>query len=976
MRLHAPAALLLLPLLLPLTALLAARSMAGLSTPRRRVALALRLGVVTLVVLALAEVQWDDLARGVDVVVALDRSRSVPDPQAKLGHEVAAAVRQGTGPGRTGTLVVFGKDAAVEGPLRQELPAPTGEASLIDRGGTNLEAALDRARMAVEAGARGRVLLLSDGNETGGDALAAIARARQAGVAVDVVPLSFRLTDELLVEKVAAPAEVREGEPFVVRVVLRAGQPTPATVRLLRDGALVEARRVDLPAGSSVEEFALPPGLAGLARLEAVVTPLETDSGAGHDTWPQNDVAHAFTLVPGAAHVLHVSDAPAEVTFPLRKALAAAGLRVDAISPADLPTGTGGLFDVDLVVLDDVSRDAVSSAQLGALVDAVTDLGVGLVLVGGPESFGAGGWVGSRLEEVCPVELEPKGQVVLPSVALGLVIDRSGSMSGEKLELAKRAAVVAAQALSSKDEIGVVVFDTSASWAVPMRPASDDAAIRQLVAAIDEGGGTFMDPGLRMVHAGLKASKASLKHVICLTDGQTSGGDPPRLALLMAQDRITVSSVAVGGDADVEMLRKVARAGGGKLYTVNDAKDLPRIFVKEAQRVARSLIRNETVEPARRGEAAVLVGLDGFPAIDGWVLAEAKPRAEVPLVLPDGSPLLAHWQIGLGRVAAFTSDARPRWATRWTAWQGFTAFWSQLLRWARRDVEGASRLEARVTRRGDRAIVSVDALDAQGDPREGLALVARVRAPNGAGPGLEVPLVSRGGGRYEVELDASLAGVHDVRLLEHAPKGLVPVATTAVVVPYAAEFARLSSDDARLAALARAAGGRVLTPWDLIEGKVDPFDPTDLPDRDGRREGWPLALAAAALLLLLDVAWRRVSIDLRALIGKVIPVAAPTVASDRAMGALLARKEALRGAVREAERGARPQVAPLSLATPAPSAPTPTVAGAEPATPTVRPSGAPSAPQETAEEPGSLGARLMAAKRRALKPHDGDPSAK
>lgn len=970
MRLHAPAALLLLPLLLPLTTLLAARSLAGLSTRRRRVALALRLGVVTLVVLALAEVQWEDLARGVDVVVALDRSRSVPDPQAKLGLEVADAVRQGTGAGKSATLVVFGKDAAVEGPLRQELPAPTGEASLVDRAGTNLEAALDRARMAVEAGARGRVLLLSDGNETGGDALAAIARARQAGVAVDVVPLSFRLTDELLVEKVAAPAEVREGEPFVVRVVLRAGQPTPAVVRLLRDGALVEARRVDLPSGSSVEEFALPPGLAGLARLEAVVTPLETDARTGHDTWPQNDVAHAFTLVPGAAHVLHVSDAPAEVTFPLRQALAAAGLRVDAISPADLPTGTGGLFDVDLVVLDDVSRDAVSSAQLSALVDGVTDLGVGLVLVGGPESYGAGGWVGSRLEEVCPVELEPKGQVVLPSVALGLVIDRSGSMSGEKLALAKRAAVVAAQALSSRDEIGVVVFDTSASWAVPMRPASDDAAIRQLVAAIDEGGGTFMDPGLRLIHGGLKASQASIKHVICLTDGQTSGGDPPRLALVMAQDRITVSSVAVGGDADVEMLRKVARAGGGKLYTVNDAKDLPRIFVKEAQRVARSLIRNETVKPERRGEAAVLVGLDDLPEVDGWVLAEAKPRAEVPLVLPDGSPLLAHWQIGLGRVAAFTSDARPRWATRWTAWQGFTAFWSQLLRWARRDVEGSSRLEARVTRRGDKAIVSVDALDAQGDPREGLALVARVRAPNAAGAGLEVPLVSRGGGRYEVELDASQAGVHDVRLLEHAPTGLLPVATTALVVPYAAEFSRLASDDARLAELARAAGGRVLSPWDLLEGKVDPFDPTGLPDRDGRREGWPLALAAAAVLLLLDVAWRRVSIDLRALLGKVIPAAAPTVASDRAMGALLARKEALR----DAEREARPQVASPPLATPAPSAPTPTVAGAEPASPPVKPSGAPSAPRETPEDACGLGARLLAAKRRALRP-PGDPGA-
>ncbi|MCO5171132.1 MAG: VWA domain-containing protein [Planctomycetes bacterium] len=943
-----PWALLAAPLLLAFVLLAARRSLAGLEPWRGRLALGARALLLLLVLLGLAEVEVDGAADRVSVVVAVDRSRSIPAARAQEAERLVAALAGRVRPPASLHLVTFGAAAQHEGALGPGGPSsPIGD--LLDRDATDIEAGLLRALEAVEAGARGRVLLLTDGNATAGDAARALARARHDGVAVDVVPLTYAHEAEVLVEKVSVPAQAAVDEPYRARVVIAATAPCPALLRVWRDGALVETRRLDLRPGSTVEEVQLTNARPGFARIEAAVEPLDPAA----DALPQNNVAHGFVHTPGRSRILHVSLDP-EAPSPLVDALREAGFVVEAVHPAALPLDQGGYQDLDAVVLDGPPRRAFSERQLAAVEAAVAHQGVGLIMVGGPDGFGAGDWGHSPVEEALPVRMEPKTTDAVLSTALVLVIDRSGSMSGEKLEMAKAAAVAAARALAGGDRVGVVAFDTVGTWTSPLAPASDVLGLRTRVESLDSGGGTSVAAGLRPAFAALRGvADAAVKHVILLSDGQSEQGDQLDQAVRARGQGITLSCVGIGQDADNDHLRLLARAGAGRHYEVPAPRDLPRIFAKETRRVARPLLREVAFTPEPQPAARVLGVLEAPPPLRGLVLTEPKPRAEVALTGPDGAPVLATWQYGLGRSIAFTSDARPVWAPDWVAWDGFTAFWAQALRWVARDVEsGTLAVAARLD--GSTGRVVVDALDAAGDLVDGLAVEAHVRPP-GAGEGAVVVLSPRGGGRYDGAFPADGHGTYELTIKAVAPSGRREALTTGLVVPWSDEFRPLRADAEALRALAHGGGGRVVPLWDLLEGRADPWEPSALPARASRRETWPLALAAAAVVLLLDVAVRRVSLPARR--------AAPPPTTAAAPAARLASLRA----GREARRAApAPDPTPASPVTPSPAGPQ--------VAPRPQPGTAASPPQAPPEgDPaGSLTERLLEAKRRAGRARDGD----
>ncbi len=935
MSVGAPEFLLLL-LALVVVALVARRSLAGLGRARRRLALVLRLTVVALIVVALAEPAWTALTERVEVVLVVDRSRSIPAEQAREAAAVVEATLRRADRDRPVKVVAFAGDAAIEVAATAPTTAPTtgaGGQTPLEHERTSIEAGLRRGVGALDAGTRRRLVLLTDGNDGAGDALAAIAGARRAGAVVDVVGLTYRHDAEVLVEKVVAPATARPGEPFKVRVVSQATAATPGVLRVWLDGALVESRKVSLQVGANVEEVTLTAPAGGFARIEAAV---EVPRDA--DAVPQNDVAYGFVHVPGAAEVLMVSiDDLGPGARPLADALRAAGLRVREVAPDALPLAAAALRDAHAVILDDVPAWSLSLAQQRALEAAVADLGVGLIMVGGPDAFGAGAWGGTPIEDALPVRMDPRTMAVLPRTGLALVIDRSGSMDGEKLDMAKAAALATASTLGQQDLLGVASFDSSAEWTVPLGSAGDHARIRQQVGALASGGGTDVSTGLRLAVHAMRGADAAVKHIIVLTDGRTQGDDPVQLAIAARAAGITTSAVALGPDADDELLRRVARAGGGRFYDVDRPRDVPRAFVKEVQRVARPLLREAAFTPALRGDDAPLAALGGLPPLGGLVVTEAKPRAAVPLVGPEGVPVLARWQYGVGRAAAFTSDARPRWAAAWLGWPGFQAFWAQAVRWVARDVEDAAGITVSARREGDLARVSVDALDAAGELIDGLQLTARVRAPDGTAR--EARLVQRGAGRYEGELPVAGSGVFEVAVVARTSDGRERAvgAPAGLVVPKADEFTHVRGDRAALEALAHAGGGRVLRPWEVVEGRVDLFDASDLPAQDGEREGWPPLLAAAVVLLLLDVAARRVAFSL--------PRSTP--AEPRRLPPA-------------------PPLPPLDL-TPAPEPMPPGPSAAGPLEPP--PAGADGAPDDDA----ATTSRLLAAKRRATGPRPGSP---
>lgn len=963
----APEYLALLPLLALLVWLIGRRSLSGLEPFRRRAALFLRLLTVTAIVLALAEVEWRDLTEKLKVVLVVDHSRSIPEEKSALALQVVDAARKQIDPRRdTGELVVFGREAFVETELTKDGPPTTELHSQLERTHTNLESAVRRALEAIDDGTRGRIVLMTDGNQTLGDASAAIARARAAQVPVDIIPLEYSYGHEVLVEKIVLPPEAKIGEPFLARVVTHAVSETPARIRLWQGGELVETRDVVLAPGANVEQFTLNLDRADFYRVEASVEPLDRR----HDQLVQNNTAHGFVFTRGKAQVLYVhdeADTNAEEGAHLLAALAEEQLRVVAIPAANFPLEPMALQGYDAVILDDVARASLSERQQAAIESAVGDMGIGLVMIGGERSFGPGEWRGSPVEAALPVEMDIKQEEVIPDGALVMIIHSCEMPEGNAAAI--KVCKKAVDGLSAKDTVGVLVYgDSGNQWVVAPQKAANKPGLKSAINAMQAMDMPDFDGIFRMALESLKGLQASVKHMILISDGDPS---PPAPALLQQcrDNRITVSTIcyfshegAQGQSAQV--MRRISNMTGGKYYYLDDPADLPRIFVKEAQRVARSLIVNQTFVPQVRTPSPVLTAVADLPQLTGFVLTEPKPRAEVALVAKDGSPILAHWQYGVGKSLAFTSDAKPRWASAWVEWAGFRRFWGQAVRYVSKDVQ-ESVFQTSTSVKGDRGVIVLDAVTADGELIEGLTVTARVASPQG-GETREVTLQQRGSGRYEGDFPVSQVGTYTVSLLTTDQEGSASHSvTTGLVFPYSDEFKRLRSDRPFLEELARQGDGQVLSPEDVLAGDVNLWDRSRLGERIALEERWTWALALGLVVFLLDVAMRRVAIDWsklwargRAIITRTAPPAASTM--DR----LRERKQVVRD---ESLVKFTPSSEPPPDVTVA-GASAPLTGAAPPATglprPRPKPPTTPAFGPPTGEE-GTFTNRLLAAKRRA-----------
>lgn len=863
-------------LLLPIVVLLGRRSLAGLDRFRRRMALGLRLTLVTLLVLALAEVEWRDLTQRVEVVYVVDHSRSIPEAKSQEVLELINKSRGRMDPRiDLGKVVVFGREGYNEATLRKDGAALSRYASDIDRDYSNVEEGLTRALEALEPNARGRIVLFSDGNETAGQVKNAIAKAREAGVPVDVVPIEYAYNEEVLVEKVKIPEEAKIGEPFLARVVIHAAEEVEAKVHLWRDGALVETRPVTLKRGVNVEKFQLELTEAGFFRVEAVVQLV----GKGRDQLFQNNTAHGFVFARGKAQVLYVhdeADPEASEAHNFLLALKAAEIRVKVISATDFPLKVGELQGFDAVILDDVARPAFSEKQLKNIETAVADMGIGLIMIGGARGFGAGEWRNTPVEKALPLEMDIKQEQVIPDGALGLVIHSCEMAEGNAMAI--NVCQKAVDSLSAKDTVGVLVFgDQGSMWAVKPTKARNKRQIKAKIRKMQVGDMPDFDPIFSLAVTALEKMPNAVKHMIVMSDGDPS---QPSASLLKRcrKARITVSTIcyfAHGGaqGPSVDLMKRIANVTGGKYYYLDDPKKLPQIFLKESKRVTRSLIVNKTIVPAIRGDSPVLAGFDGFPELTGYVLTEAKPRAEVALTAPDGSPILAHWQYGVGKSLAFTSDAKARWATEWVGWEGFQTFWSQAVRWVKKDVQESS-FKVSTSLKGDQGQIVVDALTEDGETIPGLNIRAKISSPDPKEEAQEIELVQRGGGgRYVAKFPVKKVGTYSVSLLsletdESGKQHRRHSVTTGLVVPYSDEFKKLKSDRTFLEELAKAGGGKVVEPEQLAAFEVNPWRREDLGEREALEERWPFALALALLLFFLDVSMRRVAIDWDKLIAR------------------------------------------------------------------------------------------------------------
>ena len=535
-----------------------------------------------------------------------------------------------------------------------------------DQGSTNLEAALLDSMAAVPAGHIPRLVLLSDGQENAGSAARAIAELQELNVPVDTVPLAGRSASSLRLESVSMPHQAYAGEQIPIDLNITSPITERASVEISADGNKLGGSEVDLKPGSNVIRVHARVKSTGVTALAGRVR----TAGSGELQFEQ-----AVDL--RRATVLYFSQDPSGADNNLLQAFDQAGFEVDR----DARDFDNDLSKFQLIVLNNPDLAVFTPPEKARLAEYVQN-GGGLLLIGGEHQAYKDDKQMDALDLALPAKIAPPR--TLQGICVALIIDKSSSMEGRKIELARLSAIGVVDHLRPNDTIGVLIFDNSFQWAVPMRFALDKALIKRLISGITPDGGTQIAPALAEAYRHVLPSRATYKHIVLLTDGISEEGDSMDLAKEAAQNDVTISTVGLGQDVNRSYLEKIAEAAGGRSYFLNDPQGLEQILLKDVQDYSGATAVERPLRPLVVEDAEVLkdTGIQDAPALKGYVRFLAKPNAETILAVDDQKkdPLYVRWQYGLGRAAIFTSDAKSRWAENWIGWPGFDKFWINISR--------------------------------------------------------------------------------------------------------------------------------------------------------------------------------------------------------------------------------------------------------------------------------------------------------
>jgi Ca-activated chloride channel family protein len=860
------------------------RSLADLPPAQRALSVALRVGFVALVALGLARLARTATTQKVCTVYLVDVSDSISD----AGLEDARAeVQKGVdarGKDDLVRLVTFAKRPRAV-PLGDEAGTLTGGRAAIavppiERhgpglgAGTDVASAMQLAYGLFREGYLRRAVILSDGVQTDGDLLAEANRAKVYGVKVFAVPSKRSVPGEVAVRDLRIPDKVREEETFDLHANVFSSVAQKVKMAL-KQGDVVNGldgvKVVDLQPGDNDVVFKSKAAVPGEVTYSLDVTE------AAEDHFPENNRATAVAAVVGMPVVLYVDGNPSRGSY-LSAALSAQQLNVDTFDP--LPTSLREAEKYDFIILSDMPAEKVSLTQQDTIEQYVRDLGGGFLFAGGENGYGLGGWYHTTVERILPVRMDAEKRRDEPEVAMALVIDRSGSMQGLPLEMAKQAAKATADTLAADDLLEVIAFDSQPTRIVRMTPAKHSARIQSDIARIQAGGGTEIFAALDTAYQALSTTRAKRKHVVLLTDGQAPQNGIRDLVQAMAAEEITVTTVGLGGGVDESLLRMVSDVGGGRFYKVLDPQSLPRIFTRETEMVSRSAAVEEYFQPRVAAPADFLRGIDiaGAPFLHGYIATKLKPPPAQEILESElGEPILARWRVGLGYALAWTSDVKNLWAVEWLRWPQWGQFWSQLVReHMRQKKRQVFDMRAEIDPATGRVRAVIDAIGNDDAFQNGLDASLTITGPEGVSRGprgseggepkggsetRKVPMRQVAPGRYEADfpLDRYGSFLLHASLEQAVDDGHGKTGKTATVAEsfghvtnsYPREYLALAPDVDTLSRAAAVTGGRV----DPEPAAV--FDPAGEVIRY-HEDLWPRFVAAAIALFLLDLFVRRV----------------------------------------------------------------------------------------------------------------------
>lgn len=838
---------------------------AGLPPVRGAIACFVRLVICGLLIIVLAEPRAVRASSVVSVVYAVDVSDSVNEARNSALDLVAETAARKPFTDQAG-LVVFGRTAAVEYPPRETFPFEKYINSRVSQDATNLEQSLALSAAMLPEENNGRIVLISDGTETIGQLKDVVDDLQSRGVQVNVVPIEYDYQHEVLLERLDLPRFVRLGETYEASIVLSSLAAGTGSLVLTQGDEILERREIRFEAGKSRYSIPIKVDEPGYYEYSArIEVPPQFDSR------PENNQVRNYLFIDGPGRVLVVTDPQgnaAEWSF-FDKALRQGEREVEVRNALEFPLDPLSLMPYDAVIFADVAADSLTSIQMDALHDAIRDLGIGFLMVGGPNSFGPGGYQGSVIEDALPISMEISNKKILPKGALAIVLHTCEFPQGNTW--AKRITKKAIQVLSSEDLVGALVYGMNGEeWLFELTPAANYAELvpkinNALIGDMPDFAST-MEMGLK----GLIESDAASRHMIIISDGDAQ---PPSPALIKKyqDNQVSVSTVAVfPHDGNTTTLERIAGATGGRFYFPADPNQLPSIFIKEAKTLRRSQIQKRDFVPELQNVDPMIRDIGVPPQLHGYVLTSPKddPRATIILTAPpsdrdatvsdgESDPILAVWRYGLGVTAAFTSDLTSRWGNDWLQWDQFQQLVNQMLTRVGR-VRREQFLRVYTYTNGNEGVVVVEDFH----PEESLLDVnVSVTGPNSyqnsqpvrqiAPRRYQTSMPLKGEGRYQVQISALGSDRRET-------------AYAGFIVSYSPEYLRFRANPIVLREIAERTGGQELA----TDQSTEALSQQIFGDRQQKRSSRPIFdwfLMALACMLPLDVALRRVQIDLSAL---------------------------------------------------------------------------------------------------------------
>ncbi len=817
-------------------------------TAKKRQFLVVRLCVLAAVILAMAGLSITTSQKKAQTIFLVDVSDSMTgnleEIEDYLKETILAMPEK-----NSSAIVLFGKDTAVEEFMTDRKTFSQFTTSPVTTA-TNIENAIETAAMMFDEGVSRHLVLITDGNENEGSMSLSAATLKNNDVELSVIELEDSISEgsEVYIENLTVPSVIRVGDKYNIAVTVVSNVETDARLSLYAGRSLKGQQEVHLTIGTNQFVFEDVAEEETIAQYKAVIE-------ADEDTIAVNNSYATYAQIEATARVLLVEGTTGEAEE-FQKLLEAANVEYDCVSPQAVPTTIAQLLNYKAVITLDVYYDDLKTGFAETLESYVKDYAGGYICIGGDNSYALGNYRGTVLEDILPVNMDPDGEKEIPKIAMVMVIDHSGSMSSTAAEdvsvtaltLAKQAAIAGAAQLRETDEVGVLSFDDTYSWVLPLQLAEDQSLISDKISSIAEGGGTSIYPAVQAAYKALLDSDAGIKHIILLTDGQDGYNAYEDLFEKINDAGITLSAVAVGADADFSTLEWMAESCGGRYYVTDISTSVPRIFAQEVYLATNTYLMNGEFYPTVTSNNEILSGIfeDGMPAFLGYIATSAKSTADVLLTSESQDPLLAVWQYGLGRTVAWTSDGTNEWTAEYAVWEEYPQLWANLLNYVIADSSlGEDSLE--VAKSGSNAVITYATEDYSRDTK----VTAVITDEDGNQQEVELDAVKPG--VYEKELELDEVGVYGISLRKYEGGELIASYNTAYANQYSKEY-QFADTATSLTAYVEQCGGELITMesdiWSNHTGRVKSRTSLTVP-----------LLILALMLWMLDILLRRLSID-------------------------------------------------------------------------------------------------------------------